>query len=47
MPTEEMSSEVVEVPSDQNSGNDPNDSLYLYFNYGMQKKTLPTLAIYM
>ena len=30
--------DMVEVPSDQDSGSDPDDNLYLHFNYSIQKK---------
>ena len=34
----ELACDIVKVPSDQDSGSDPDDNLYLHFNYGMQKR---------
>ena len=34
----ELASDIVEVPSDQDSVSDPDDNLYLHLNCGMQKR---------
>ena len=34
----ELASDMVEVPSEHDSGCDLDDNLYLHFNYSLQKK---------